>query len=232
MAIESPRIFRITVTLQSTVVRVALVMALSTTLNLAHADGAAIALHGNAQGAPACATCHGAAGEGTAASGYPRLAGLGAEYLAAQLDAFANGQRNNPVMAAVARALTSDDRAAVALYYAALAAPTVKAGGGPGANSPGALLFDEGRWPQGLPACSQCHGPGGDGVGTTFPALTGQSALYLENQLHAWQKGARPPGPLALMSVVASKLSDSDIKDLASYISALPASPPFRKSKP
>ena len=39
-----------------------------------HADGAAIAKTGLGA-APACQTCHGAAGEGVAQAGFPRLAG-------------------------------------------------------------------------------------------------------------------------------------------------------------
>ncbi|MRG13030.1 c-type cytochrome, partial [Escherichia coli] len=36
----------------------------------------------------ACATCHGAQGEGNAAGGFPFLAGQGANYLAEQLEHF------------------------------------------------------------------------------------------------------------------------------------------------
>lgn len=53
--------------------------------NLALADGASIALHGNDRGAPECVTCHGAYGEGMPANGFPRLAGLNAGYLKTQL---------------------------------------------------------------------------------------------------------------------------------------------------
>ena len=45
-----------------------------------HADGASIAKEG-VGAALACQTCHGAAGEGVAQAGFPRLASLGAAYL-------------------------------------------------------------------------------------------------------------------------------------------------------
>ena len=56
----------------------------------AAADGRQISTQG-ANGAPACVTCHGANGEGNPAAGFPHLAGMGAAYLAEQLDAMANG---------------------------------------------------------------------------------------------------------------------------------------------
>jgi len=35
--------------------------------------------------------------------------------------------------------------------------------------------------------------------------------------LHGWKKGTRPPGPMALMPVVVSKLSDADMSAVAAY---------------
>ncbi|MBW8315676.1 MAG: c-type cytochrome, partial [Hydrogenophaga sp.] len=87
-----------------------------------HADGAAIAKTGRGA-APACQTCHGAAGEGVAQAGFPRLAGLGATYLQRQLAAFADGTRVSDVMMPIAKALSLADGAEVSSYYAALRAP-------------------------------------------------------------------------------------------------------------
>ena len=68
-------------TTQTIVLLSMLSLALTATAQSAGVDGADIALHGNARGgAPACMTCHGAEGEGTAARGFPRLAGLDAGY--------------------------------------------------------------------------------------------------------------------------------------------------------
>lgn len=200
-------------------------LSLCTTMRVALADAKTITLQGNGNGTPACVTCHGAQGEGMAASGFPRLAGLNAGYMQAQLDAFAKGERNNPMMTPIAKTLSKEDRVALADYYAKLgyAAPTATIPA-PSAqkSSAGELLAQQGRWSQGLPACVQCHGAMGSGVGTDFPALAGQSALYIENQLHAWQQGQRAPGPLGLMKVIASKLSSTDIKEVANYFSSLP----------
>ena len=207
-------------------------LALTAMFNLALADGATIALHGNDRGAPACSICHGAHGEGIPANGFPRIAGLNAGYLQIQLDAFASGQRVNAMMTPVAQTLSGEERAKVTHYYAGLSGSATLKEPVSEMNSTGARLAMQGRWSQGLPACAQCHGVMGSGVGTAFPALAGQSSLYIENQLHAWQQGTRAPGQLGLMKVVASKLSAADIQEVAAYFSALPASDLFRRSKP
>lgn len=68
-----------------------------------------------------CAACHGETLMGQGA--FPRLAGQGRDYLAAQLDAFASGARTEPTgtMYRLAAGLAPADRAAVASYLAGLA---------------------------------------------------------------------------------------------------------------
>lgn len=187
--------------------------------------GATIATRGTAKGIPACISCHGAKGEGNAAARFPRLAGASAPYLKAQLDAFANGQRQSTVMQPFAKIMASEGRVAVAEYFSRLPPPPdvhpVSSDSAEPSDT-GAWLATSGRWEQGLPACSQCHGPGGSGVGTAFPPLAGQPASYISAELHAWQKGLRPPGPMALMPVIASKLSEADITDVSNYYAVEP----------
>lgn len=196
----------------------------------AHAlDAAQIATQGNGKGAPPCLGCHGADGAGQAAAGFPRLAGLDASYLRRQLDSFADGTRANPVMKPVATALSADERQALADYYshlplpAALAHPVTSP---PAPDSRGALLATRGRWSRQVPACEQCHGPGGVGVGAGFPPLAGQSVAYITAQLKAWQQGSRRNDPLALMQHISTALDDQDIADVAAWFAAQPLSQP------
>jgi cytochrome c553 len=182
--------------------------------------GKTIATQGTAKGVAACISCHGAKGEGNAAAGFPRLAGVNAAYLSGQLSAFANGERQSTVMQPFAKLLSENERSTVALYFSALPPPAGIKTNDRTAIKPsdvGAWIATRGRWDQGLPACAQCHGPGGIGVGVAFPPLAGQPAAYIESQLHGWKKGVRPPGPMALMPVVVSKLSDTDISAVAAY---------------
>jgi cytochrome c553 len=183
-------------------------------------DAAGIASQGNGKGAAPCMACHGADGAGQHAAGNPRLAGLDAAYLRKQLDDFAAGTRNSPVMSATASALDDDEREALANYYSKLPLPATQ----PPAAAPsaGAELATRGRWGRQVPACVQCHGPGGVGVGASFPPLAGQPAAYIEAQLRAWQHGTRHNDPLQLMQHLSAALSDQDIHDVAEWFAAQP----------
>jgi len=185
-------------------------------------QGQQIAAQGTSRGVTACISCHGAKGQGL--GGFPRLAGTGQAYLLAQLGAFAGGSRKNPIMQPIAQNLTSSERQAVALYFSQLPAPFVASDPGqPLPSNPGAWLATRGRWADQVPACAQCHGPGGSGVGAQFPPLAGLPAAYIAQQLQGWKAGNRPPGPLALMSNIAKKLSDAEVSAVASYYEKLAA---------
>ena len=182
------------------------------------AAGAKIAERGSARGAPACSSCHGDEGEGDPVAGFPRLAGQVAAFLVHQLDAFADGQRPNPVMAPIAAALTPQQRADVSAHFEAFQAVSPPTPPQPAqAAARGYALAAYGDWPRGLPACSQCHGLKGEGVGAAFPMISGQNALYIESQLKAWRSGARRDDPMGLMRAVAAKLSDGDIAAVAGF---------------
>jgi cytochrome c553 len=188
-------------------------------------DGATLARQGNGHGVAPCMACHAADGGGQAAAGFPRLAGLPQAYLRKQLNDFANGSRVNATMQPVASGLTDAERDAVAAYYAKLPVPstTLPPAASNGNAQLAQTLATRGRWSKGMPACEQCHGPGGMGVGDHFPPLAGQSALYLSNQLHAWQQGARRNDPLQLMQTVAGKLSEADIAAISAWYAVQPA---------
>lgn len=189
------------------------------------ADAASIARQGNGKGAPPCQSCHGADGAGQPAAGYPRLAGLDASYLRQQLDDFASGARDNPVMKPTASALSEEERQAMATYFSQLPVPPAlrkPTASMPAADSVGAVLATRGRWSQQVPACEQCHGPGGVGVGTSFPPLAGQSATYIAAQLKAWKQGTRHNDPLQLMQHISKTLDDNDINAVAAWFAAQP----------
>lgn len=187
--------------------------------------GATLAQRGNDRGATACLACHGADGAGNGPAGFPRLAGMDADYLARQIRDFRSGARQNAVMAPIAKALSDEEAAAVAAYYAALPAPAIPApAAAPEKLALGEALVNLGRWSDTIPACVQCHGPGARGVDAQFPGIAGQHAGYIEAQLRAWKAGQRNNDPNELMKVVARRLSDEDISAVAAYLATLPAS--------
>lgn len=182
---------------------------------------AEIAQHGDGHAVLACSTCHGQSGEGNSAAGFPRLAGLPETYLAAQLDELATGVRQNSVMESVAKSLSVQQRLQLARYYSRLSPPR------PPEAAPEITPDDRvalhGRWDDDIPACVNCHGAGGSGVGEKFPPLAGQSFVYIANQLRAWKLGTRHGDPLGLMRAVATRLTDQDIQAVSDYFAALPA---------
>jgi cytochrome c553 len=181
-----------------------------------------------AGGAAACAGCHGPQGEGMAASNFPRIAGQPHAYLARQLASYANGNRNNPVMSPIAKALTKEQIAAVAIYYASLEAPSKPAA----AVTPpkrGLQLANIGDEKIGVQGCVNCHGPGGIGQPPLYPYLAGQYMGYLVTALGEWRSGARKTDPSKQMNIIAKRMSDADIKAVSAYYAAQPAPPPTEK---
>ena len=172
----------------------------------------------------ACASCHGADGGGQAS--FPRLAGMNAAYLLKQLQDFDSGSRGNAVMKPIATALSPADRNAMANYYAELPTPAALAAAVPATDAnPGARLATRGMWSKGVPACVQCHGPGGVGVGANFPAIAGQPSGYIASQLQAWQKGTRKNDPLELMQHLSRSLTDAEIKAVSDWFASQPPNP-------
>lgn len=185
--------------------------------------GRAIAQKGIGSVAP-CISCHGANGEGMAPAGFPYLAGMSAQYLQEQLDHFADETRKQPVMAPMAKGLSEPQRAAVAAYYASLDPVFDKTGLSAYDNTypkgdRGAWLAQRGDEQQQIPACVQCHGPGGIGVSPNFPPLAGQAESYLKNQLMAWKSGSRGEDSHGLMAHLARKLTDEQIADVSRFFS-------------
>jgi cytochrome c553 len=69
--------------------------------------------------AQACVVCHGMLGISSAPDA-PHLAGQPALYTAAQLRAYRSGTRRHEVMAVMAKALTDEDIAQLAAWYASV----------------------------------------------------------------------------------------------------------------
>ncbi|MDB5761117.1 MAG: hypothetical protein JWQ21_112 [Herminiimonas sp.] len=187
--------------------------------------GMQIATRGAANGVAACASCHGAQGEGNAAAGFPRIAGQSQIYLARQLASYANGSRSNPVMNPIAKGLTQEQINAVSAYYSGLDAPSSKPVQQPAANvmQRGRTLATVGDGSKGIQNCANCHGPGGVGLPPTYPYLANQHSAYLVAALDEWKSGARNTDPSQQMVMIAKRLNDADIAAVAGYYAAQPA---------
>ena len=191
---------------------------------VAVATASAIAQQTAGTAAPAdvavCAGCHGANGEGNGAGGFPRIAGQSATYLARQLELYANGTRNNPVMSPIAKQMTDSQRDVAATYYSTLSPPGPSAGGAAtkGGNTARARqLANVGDTALRVQACVNCHGPDGRGEPPSYPYLAGQWPQYTIATLGEFRSGARNTDPSGQMMAIARALRESDIAPLAAY---------------
>ncbi|MCP1316583.1 cytochrome c [Vreelandella lionensis] len=175
-----------------------------------------------------CVACHQANGGGMNISGgesWPRLAGLNSNYIAKQLHDFKAGDRQNATMVTFANMLDDQQIADVAAYYSQL--PATPGQGGDNADEAllarGEQLAERGDWNAYIVSCKSCHGPGGQGVGETFPGIAGQHAGYISAQLNAWKNDTRSNDPQNLMGAIAKRMSEEDIQAVSAWYATQPA---------
>ena len=172
---------------------------------------------GAAISAGTCVACHTNDGSrGSAAN--PILQGQHADYLTKQLAEFKSGKRDNAIMKGMAATLSEADMKNVAAFYAGKQAKPGFAKSKDFAAL-GEKLYRGGAADRLIPACSGCHSPNGAGIPAQYPRLAGQHADYVETQLVAFRSGVRHNNPV--MTGVAAKLSDREIKALSDYIAGL-----------
>mgnify|MGYP003573530968 CR=1 FL=1 len=168
----------------------------------------------------ACAACHGADGNGVNPE-WPKLAGQHESYIVKQLAYFVDGERENATMKPMASGLSEQDREDLGAYYASQKVS-------PGMADPelvvlGEKLYRSGNPDSGVAPCMGCHGPNGAGNPTArYPALRGQHAKYIENQLHGFAEGKRVnENAIKMMQILAARMTNREIRAVASYIQGL-----------
>jgi len=85
----------------------------------------------------------------------------------------------------------------------------------------GETLFNAGVPANGVPACTSCHGTGGNSSMNVNPKLAGQHAEYIHKQLKDFKAKTERSQPV--MSVYAGALSEQDMKDIGAYLDKQPA---------
>lgn len=164
-----------------------------------------------------CVACHAVDGSrGTPAN--PILAGQHAGYLAKQLADFKSGKRASAIMKGFAATLSDDDVRNLSAFYAGKQA---KPGFAKNKDlvALGERIYRGGVADRAIPACSGCHSPSGAGIPSQYPRVGGQHADYSESQLLLMRSGARSNSPE--MMVIASKMSEREIKAVSDYIAGL-----------
>ena len=167
-----------------------------------------------------CVACHSADGNSVNPE-WPKLAGQHEGYLVQQLLYFSDGERDNAIMKGIVANLADEDRADLSAYFASQKVTF-------GAADPklvelGERIYRGGNSESGVAPCMGCHGPNGAGnPGANYPALRGQHAKYVENQLHGFAEGNRiNENSITMMQITASRMTNKEIRAVASYIQGL-----------
>ena len=179
--------------------------------------------------AAVCTACHGPNGNSVNPE-WPNLAGQSAAYVTEQLTIFRAGHRNNAVMWPMAIALTDEDIADLAAYFARQTPNGLEADAA--TYKAGEALYRGGDRTRNLPSCSACHGPVGLGAtSAAYPALRAQHSVYTVKQLLDYQNEQRyrdvntgEPTKSRnghMMATIAKRLTEEDMRNLASYIQGL-----------
>jgi len=192
---------------------------LASTLLAAPALAAGNAEAGAAKAA-VCGACHGINGNSINPE-WPNLASQSPRYIAAQLQLFKDGVRNNPIMMPNAMLLTPEDMADLAAYFSTQKLAGLEAD--PALVPAGQKLFRFGDPARNIPACIGCHGPDGKGVDPSqYPSVRSQHAAYAYIQLKAFASGDRKPvAGNVQMQQIAARLTDEEMKAVASYLQGL-----------
>ncbi|HWJ93510.1 MAG TPA: c-type cytochrome [Telluria sp.] len=170
-----------------------------------------------ARGIPACASCHGAAGNSAIATN-PKLSGQIEAYVYKQLVDFTSPNRQNPIMTTYAKMLSDDEKKNIAAYLG-----TTKADQGAAKNKDtfelGRKIYRGGIADKGVAACASCHGANANGIPAQYPRLAGQHQDYTVAQLEAFKAGGRGNSPQ--MTALAKRMSTDEMKAVADYIAGI-----------
>ena len=196
------------------------------TANQALASGDAVA--GESKVA-VCAGCLGSDGNSMVAS-FPKLAGLGENYLVRQLRNIKSGERAIVEMTGLLDASSGQALQDMAAYYngqqrqvsGAQEITLIGYSDPDEALQLGENIYRAGNLKTEVSACTGCHSPAGNGNDPAgYPALGGQHADYIESQLLKYRSGERASGNAKIMQGVAERLSNKEIKAVANFISGL-----------
>ena len=153
-----------------------------------------------------CAVCHGQNGVPIDPKTIPIIWGQQQSYLVKQLRDYRNGERDNPIMSPIAKALAQEDLRKIAAYFAAKSWPARQAAAA--AASP----------PNGIAQCQPCHQPNFEG-GPPAPRLAGLSYEYLVASMRDFAADERTNN--GDMPKFMQALTDGERYAMARYLSGL-----------
>jgi cytochrome c553 len=168
-----------------------------------------------------CIGCHGIVGYQASfpeVHKVPMIAGQSPGYIVSALTAYRKGERMHPSMKGIAAALSDQDMADLAAFYAGqaqgLTAPAT-------VDAPSAQVAELLKKAN----CASCHGENySKPVAPTYPKIGGQHADYLYVALKAYQidGNAQVGRKNAIMGGMARQYTLAELKLLANYLGSLP----------
>ena len=177
--------------------------------------------------AESCKSCHGDKGQGMKEEtrddeilpAIPALAGQVATYTYKQLRDYLSGSRSHVQMTGVAKGLSEQDAADLAVWFGSLPRAENKSGNEKLARAE--KMVEQGDGKRILPPCFVCHGSKGQGEKQDIPALAGQQVNYFTRTLLEYKNGQRHNDVYSRMRLIAQQLSEDEIKELALYYQQL-----------
>jgi cytochrome c553 len=138
-----------------------------------------------------------------------------------QLLNFRDGQRSYPPMNYLLAYLHDDYLHELAEYFAAQPVPEQDASEPRIATTPEAAdLVRNGDRVHGIPPCTQCHGTRLTGLEPGIPGLIGLNSRYIAAQLVSWRVGTRHANAPDCMSLVASRLTETQIRQVSVWLAS------------
>lgn len=197
-----------------------LTLALAATAPLATAQDVAA----GQKKAAMCIGCHGIPGYQASfpeVHRVPMIAGQGAKYIAASLNAYKKGERRHPSMRGLAGSLSDADIADLAAFYEQQGSSAVKpvaARTAPAPQPEVAALLTKG-------ACASCHGADyNKPIDPSYPKIAGQHADYLYVALKAYKTEGNPAVGRSngIMVGQVKNFTLAELKAMARHIGSLP----------
>jgi cytochrome c553 len=171
--------------------------------------------------AQVCSSCHGPNGD-SISPGFPKIGGQRPDYLEAQLKAFRDRTRADPMAQAYMWGMTSqlgDDMIKnLAAFYSGQKPPKGRSGD-PKLVQAGKAIYERGLPQAKVPPCSTCHGPNAEG-NAGFPRLAGQHAEYLVKQLVLFKSSMRTGGQAVLMHNISTEMSFDQMEAVAAFLAS------------
>jgi cytochrome c553 len=171
--------------------------------------------------AQVCASCHGPRGD-SISPGFPKIGGQRAEYLEAQLKAFRDRTRADPMAQAYMWGMSSqlgDDMIKkLAAFYSGQKPPQGKPGD-PKLVQAGKAIYEVGIPAANVQACATCHGKNAEG-NVTFPRLAGQHAEYLVKQLVLFKDSVRQGSNALIMHNISTGITFDQMQAVATFLAS------------